>query len=234
MVNDLGLSGDKTITRDKIIQWFNEHHPEVIKGTLYCQITLHSTNAPSRIHYNPKPKHDILFQLNRDLFRRFSAQSDPKPIYDREVIPPPSLPVVETVESGGSEFAYEKDLRQYLAKNISIIEGGLKVYADDESGTTTGIEFPAGDKSIDILAVDKNSDFVVIELKVSKGYDRVVGQLLYYMGWIKQNLAEEKHSVRGIIVAREISEDLKLAALMLQNVKLIEYELKVTLKPVNK
>ena len=76
--------------------------------------------------------------------------------------------------------------------------------------------------------------YSIIELKVSKGYDRVVGQLLRYMGWINQNLAEEKHSVRGIIVAREISEDLMLATLMLQNVKLIEYELKVTLKPVNK
>jgi RecB family endonuclease NucS len=40
------------------------------------------------------------------------------------------------------------------------------------------LEFPAGDRYIDILAVDAQGSFVVIELKVSRGYDRVIGQLL--------------------------------------------------------
>jgi RecB family endonuclease NucS len=40
------------------------------------------------------------------------------------------------------------------------------------------LEFSAGDRYIDILAVDAQGSFVVIELKVSRGYDRVIGQLL--------------------------------------------------------
>jgi hypothetical protein len=39
------------------------------------------------------------------------------------------------------------------------------------------IGFPVGGRIIDILAVDKGGRYVVIELKVSRGYDRVVGSI---------------------------------------------------------
>jgi RecB family endonuclease NucS len=71
---------------------------------------------------------------------------------------------------------------------------------------------------------------VVIELKVSRGYERVMGQLLRYMGWVKHNLANGK-KVRGIIVASEITEDLVLAASLVPDVTLHRYEL--ALKLVN-
>lgn len=62
----------------------------------------------------------------------------------------------------------------------------------------------------------------------------MVGQLLRYMAWIEKNQAEGNQSVRGIIVAREISEDLMLACSGLQNVELFEYELSVSLRKVTK
>ena len=120
--------------------------------------------------------------------------------------------------------------KNYLAKNLSVIEAGLKLYEDEE---IKGIEFPVGGRFIDILAVDSNGKLVVIELKVSKGYDRVVGQLMRYMAWIQKNQAESGQQVRGIIVAREISEDLKLACSLLPDVHLFEYELSLTLKRVD-
>jgi hypothetical protein len=49
---------------------------------------------------------------------------------------------------------------------------------------------PAGGRFIDILAVDENNDYLVVELKVSRGYDRVIGQLLRYMAWVGRHLAE--------------------------------------------
>ena len=101
----------------------------------------------------------------------------------------------------------------------------------EEEGIT-GIEYPAGGRNIDILALDRNNDFVVIELKVSRGYDRVVGQLLRYVSWIKKHQAEPKQSVRGIIIAREISDDLLLACEGLSNVELFEYQLSITLNKV--
>ena len=72
---------------------------------------------------------------------------------------------------------------------------------------------------------------MVIETKVSRAYDRVVGQILRYMGWIKENLAGDV-PVRGIVVASEISEDLILATSSIENIRLVEYEISFSLKPV--
>jgi RecB family endonuclease NucS len=83
------------------------------------------------------------------------------------------------------------------------------------------------------LAIDKSSNYVVIELKVSKGYDRVVGQLLRYMAWIEKNQIEKGQKVRGIIIAKEISEDLILACSKTIDIELFEYELSVKLKKRN-
>jgi endonuclease len=130
-----------------------------------------------------------------------------------------------------SEFAYESDLRDFLAKNLSLLEPGLRLYQEEG---ITGIEFPAGGRLIDILAVDGQNNFVVIELKVSKGYDRAVGQLLRYMSWIDENHAEPPQEVRGIIIAREISPDLVLACSRVSGVELYDYQLSVKLQKVQR
>ena len=92
-----------------------------------------------------------------------------------------------------------------------------------------GIEFSVGGKYIDILAVDKQNNLVVIELKVSKGYDRVIGQILRYMAWIEKYLVSPSQKVKGIIIASHISEDLRLATSKIKEVTLYEYELSLKL-----
>ncbi len=61
----------------------------------------------------------------------------------------------------------------------------------------------------------------------------MVGQLLRYMAWIQRHHAEPRQAVRGIIIAREISDDLKLACSYLPDVLLYEYELSVALRKVD-
>ena len=68
-----------------------------------------------------------------------------------------------------------------------------------------------------------------MELKVSKGYDRVVGLILRYMAWIRKNQADEGQKVRGVIIARKISEDILLACSEIANIDLYEYGLSVSL-----
>lgn len=127
------------------------------------------------------------------------------------------------------EFAYENDLRNYLVRNLSIIENGLKLY---EANGTTGEEFyiPGTSRRIDILAVDKQDKFVVIELKVSRGYEKVVGQTLFYQSSIKTIFKLDK--VRAIIIAREITSELKTATQFLQDFELFEYQLSLTLNKI--
>jgi RecB family endonuclease NucS len=127
------------------------------------------------------------------------------------------------------EFAYENDLRNYLVRNLSVIEKGLKLY---EAGGINGEEFfvPGTSRRIDILAIDNQKKFVVIELKVSRGYEKVVGQTLFYQSSIKTIFKQD--IVRAIIVAREISLELKTATQFLTDFELFEYQLSMTLNKI--
>jgi len=74
----------------------------------------------------------------------------------------------------------------------------------------------------------------VLELKVKRGYDRVVGQLLRYVNWVKVNLAQPGQGVRGIIVCRSITEDLRLACADDANIELMEYKLSAQVTKVER
>ena len=124
-------------------------------------------------------------------------------------------------------FAFEAQLRDYLAHNLSIIEPGLRLYENDG---INGIEFSVEGGRIDILAVDQDSKLVVIELKLSKGRNKALGQLLYYMGWADKN--HSSRPCRGIIVAENISEELKTAVLRVPGVSLYEYKVSMTVEKV--
>lgn len=235
MAADLQLQPGQIISRDQALDWFRSHYPLVKEGTVSAHLTKLSTNARSRLHYGVRADgtDDLFYQIDGSRFRLYEADKDPLPITaDGSVNPPPdasndvSLPS-ETSED--SQFAYEHDLRDYLARNLRLIEPGLRLYSEEG---ITGIEFPVGGRFIDILAVDQEGGYVIVELKVSKGYDRVVGQLLRYMGWIEAHHAEAGQRVRGVIVAKDITEDLKLACARIPDVRLFEYALSVTLTSV--
>jgi hypothetical protein len=231
MADSFSLQSGQSFTRQQALDWFAQHYPKIRPGTVHCHLIRFSTNAPTRLNYNAKPhEDDVFFQLDGGHFRLYDAAHDPAPIYEGSAPPKGESIEADAEPECSTEFAYEADLRNYLAKNLSIIEPGLKLYHDED---ITGVEFDVGGRRIDILAVDTKGALVVIELKVSRGYDRVVGQLMRYMAWIRKNQAEPGQQVRGLIVAREISEDLLLACSLLAGVQLFEYELSLKVKPVN-
>lgn len=238
-VTQHNIIAGQIISRDQVISWFRENYPKIKLGTISAHFLKMSVNAPSRIHYSVSPSgdDDLFYQIDGSHFRLYEKEKDSPPIY----VKPPigngmgkqaGNPDDVTGEfSQPTEFAYESDLRDFLAKNLTIIESGLRLYQDEG---ISGVEFPVGGRFIDILAIDKQNNYVVIELKVSKGYDRVIGQLLRYMAWIETNHAEPAQNVRGIIIAREISDDLHLASSKIPDVELFEYDLSVSLRKVNK
>jgi hypothetical protein len=128
----------------------------------------------------------------------------------------------------GSEFAFETDLRDYLAANLDLIRRGLVLHSDERG---SGVEYPVENGRIDILAKEQSNDFLVLELKVSQGRNKTLGQLLYYMAWVERNLAGGRR-VRGGIIAKEIPEDLRLACSRIPDVSLYEYDLQVALRPI--
>jgi hypothetical protein len=131
---------------------------------------------------------------------------------------------IESEAAEESEFAYETDLRDFLAQHLEKLGEGLIIYKD-------GVEYPVENGRIDILAAGLNGDFLVVELKVSQGRSKTLGQLLYYMGWVERNLAQGK-KVRGTIVAKKIPDDLKLACSRVSDFSLYEYDLQVSLRSI--
>lgn len=135
-----------------------------------------------------------------------------------------------------SAFALEHHLRDFIANNFDeLIFNGkkLKPYPDPEGRPCT--EYPTDTGRIDILAVsddDENPEYFVIELKLSRGSYQAIGQLMSYMSWVKDEIADG-NEVNGIIVAQSIDDRLKRAArMMCSRVELYEYELIFRLIPV--
>jgi hypothetical protein len=132
-----------------------------------------------------------------------------------------------------ASFALEAQLRDFMVTNISRvpIKGNrLRLYRD--SSGRSGREYPTAVGPIDILAVDKDGNFYVFELKLDRGPDRVLGQLARYMGWVKATLAKDAE-VYGVIVARSIDEKLRYAAGIVSTVTLLEYQVDFRVREVS-
>ncbi len=128
------------------------------------------------------------------------------------------------------QFALEAHLEQFIYANWNQVnwEKNLKLYQVEQ---TDGRQFPAGIWSIDFLAVDQSTnEFVVIELKRGCSSDQVVGQILRYIGWVRENLAEQGQNVHGIIICHESDEALRLAVSQIPNVYVLFYEVDFRLR----
>ena len=130
-----------------------------------------------------------------------------------------------------AEFAIEAHLRDFLAKgnNLSQIEPGLHLYKFDDKA---GVEYVINNGRIDILAVDLSGGLVVIELKLRQGRNKALGQLLYYMGWIDHNIGTKTAPCRGLIVANDIPEELKIAVSQVPRVTLARYKMNFSIEHV--
>lgn len=139
----------------------------------------------------------------------------------------------EEGDQAESVFALEYQLRDFIAQNFSTIQmekTKLRLYVDPAG--RDGIEYPTAVGPIDILAIDEMGAFVVFELKRARSPDHAIGQLARYMGWVKQTIGRGK-KVKGVIVAKTISDNLRYAVEVVPDVSLCEYEVSFKLNLVN-
>jgi RecB family endonuclease NucS len=82
------------------------------------------------------------------------------------------------------------------------------------------------------LAIDKDNNMVVIELKAGKAKDSALGQLLGYMGCLSTSTPIKGNPIRGIIIASNFEQRVIYAARGLPNVKLVKYQLSFDLQEI--
>lgn len=228
-------SESEIISNAEIREYIQSAYGDVNTNSINAQILSCCVNKECRTNWpeNNKPRkcnsnYDFLFSIGRGQVTMFDPQEhgewelieDAKgkiivhKVDDFANTENTNAPQIEN-EASAFEFAFESQLRDFIAKNINIIDKNLSVYS-------SGIEFRTDIGYIDILAIDSNGGFVVIELKLSRGEDAALGQILRYMGWVKRNLANNA-PVKGIIIAKNISDKLQYAVSVTENISLYEY-----------
>lgn len=140
-------------------------------------------------------------------------------IEDGEIIEDPSV------------FAMEKHLEAFLISNWKQTPLGKKYNIYQEDGEMIGQQYLTDTGPLDILAISKDKKtLLVVELKRGRASDSVVGQVLRYMGYVKEELAEKGQTVKGMVIALEDDQKLRRALAMVDAVDYYRYEVSFTLK----
>ena len=139
-------------------------------------------------------------------------------------VPPTLLSTDETVENP-SAFALEKHLEDFLVKNWEQTDLGREYDIFEEEGERVGQQYATDTGQLDILAISKDkTKLLVVELKKGRASDAVVGQVLRYMGYVQNELAESNQTVSGVIIAQEDDLRIRRALAVVPNVDFYRYQ----------
>jgi restriction system protein len=152
-----------------------------------------------------------IYEIPQEKYRELVETSGPAVVQ--------TVPVQEEDVQDQAEFVLEKHLEDFIVSNFDTIFKKKLVLYCDPAGNPVGQQFETDVGLIDILAQDTTSNaFVVFELKKGRPADKVVGQILRYMGWVAEKLCKPGQEVYGIIVCKEPDEKLNFALKMVRNV----------------
>lgn len=135
------------------------------------------------------------------------------------------------------EFTKERHLQQYLVnqRNQIAFTDEWEIYSDTDD-PTAGVEFSTGIGRPDILLTDTSTSRVcIVELKKAGTSDRAVGQILRYIGWVREHLADLEGvspdaEVERILIVSTPSEKLEYAVAAIPSITLYSYEMEVSLR----
>lgn len=206
---------------------------KVIKTGFYAPGTNPDLTTPDSAHTNflgvkwdNQPRNKIFTSI---VFPMHSVYEISESQYLSLIAGVESSNVSEEPVENPSEFILEKYLEEFIVSNFkTVFKGKLKIYEDADGNN--GQQYFTTIGPIDILAVEQASNsFVVIELKKGRPSDQVVGQVLRYMGWVKQNLCTDGQGVKGLIICHDPDLKLSYALTMLKDVEVRYYRVSFTL-----
>lgn len=138
--------------------------------------------------------------------------------------PPVIISTDDTIEDVWT-FMLEKHLEDFLVQNWKQTELGNSYDIIEDNGELVGQQYPTDTGPIDIFAMSKDRrELLVVELKKGRASDNVVGQIQRYMGYVKEELAEDNQVVKGVIVALEDDLRIKRALSIANNIEFYRYQ----------
>jgi restriction system protein len=120
----------------------------------------------------------------------------------------------------------EKHLEAFLVANWNqtLLSKDFSIFEED--GELVGQQYATDAGPIDILAISKDKKrLLIVELKRGRASDVVVGQVLRYMGFVKEQIAEDDQTVEGVIIALEDDKKLHWALAAVPAITFYRYEI---------
>ena len=123
-----------------------------------------------------------------------------------------------------SSFALESHMEEFLVNNWPHTELGKDFDIYQEDGEKAR-QYQTDTGPLDILAISKDKKrLLVVELKKGRASDAVVGQMLRYMSFVQEELAEEGQTVWGAIIAHEDDKRIRRALMMTPSITFYRYQ----------
>lgn len=145
----------------------------------------------------------------------------------------PNVVVTDPAVEDPAAFAMEKHLEDFLVTNWQQTELARDFVIFEENGELVGQQYATDAGPIDILAVSKDKKrLLVVELKRGRASDVVVGQILRYMGYVKEQIAEADQSVEGAIIALDDDQKLRWALVSVPTISFYRYQVSFKLVKV--
>ncbi|MFN7919766.1 MAG: endonuclease NucS [Bryobacteraceae bacterium] len=137
----------------------------------------------------------------------------------------PDAPAQDETAEDPSVFALEAHLEDFLMANWAQTELGRQYDIYEENGEQAGRQYSTDTGPLDILAVSKDrKTLLVVELKRGRASDAVVGQILRYMGYVKEELAEPGQQTKGVIIAFEDDQRIRRALSVAPSIEFYRYQ----------
>jgi hypothetical protein len=143
--------------------------------------------------------------------------------------------IVEPQSATSAQFGLERHLHDFLYDNWAHTELGRDWEIFAQPGEPdAGYEYACPVGKIDILARHRTEKkWLVVELKRNNTSDSVVGQILRYMGWVRQHVAEPGDKVHGLIIARIGDFALQYAISAVPELRFMTYKVGFELIPAS-
>lgn len=242
LVREAVESMDGEATYQDIKEYIWRRHKDIKERTINCQIIICCVNQKSRVYYPPnrKPrecseKYDFLYNLGNGKVTIF----DPDKHGSWSIIEENArLKVVKNdfhaVPVIGTNRIIEKEqvravsevvpvMRDMVVTNLALLKQDLKLY-QDISGRM-GIEYPTEVGIVDILAIDGEGYFTVVEI-ADPFTPEVLTRMLGCMGWLRKHLALGQE-VRGIVLTNQVENNMLMSAAAIPQIEICQLQVSV-------